>query len=363
MTRQIGALRMPFITSSIGLIYILRALIALSYVPVDEVPKFEEITHDCGLVASESHVEFECAIVNKTESVVQLVSHRVSCGRCLSLEYGNKVLLPGDIVNVRVRLDTKGKRGGFEQWAAILTDSSDWPGVRIIVKGNAISVWVQPAFLDLGVIGKGHAVTRRYSVLASGHKDIKCITTTSSAPDVLKCTSDSEVPAGEVAVGVRIVSSGEVRWIAGSEDPGIYNETITLLLEERGKSYKLLLKVRVFASGDCISMPNHLHLGRLLPGATCVRHVIVRNPIGLLDSGALFVTDHKYITCNWRVDPNGNVGTLAVAITVPHVTAPELISGTILGYVDGHTKLAVPYTAYVCSDEQARSLMAAEGDR
>lgn len=287
-----------------------------------------EKTYDFGTVARGSRLRHAFRIVNATEHDVHIAGWRTKCG-CTDVKVGSKAIPPGTQTTIEVTLDTTKFQDHKASGITLIFDRPQFAEVDLTVNAFIRSeVLLSPGSVDLGVVPRGTARTQRSTLTYHG-----------SVPDwsITKLNTISEHVTAELREVSRSPGGAVQYALTATLNPtapaGYFRDEITLSTSDPS-SPTIPVSVTATVQPAVSVAPAVLNLGRLKPGQTVEKVVVVRagRPFRVVEATASASGLSAAVPAADSARP---LHTLKVRLTAPEQPGPFHSTLEVLTDLDG----------------------------
>jgi hypothetical protein len=205
----------------------------------------EQPVFDYGTVPQGTVVQHTFTVRNTGDGVLRIQSARAGCG-CTTAIVSDPDLPPGGEARIEVKLNTRGRKGRFEQKIKVVTEGNAEPFVLTLGGNVDILASFDPEFLDFQRVPVGQARTATVKVTARDQAGLSLGTVTTSDPERLDAITTSV--DGQPALAVTFKAS---------DTPGVWNGRVTVKTG-LAQTPEIHLTVRAHVSLDLLATPDRL---------------------------------------------------------------------------------------------------------
>lgn len=321
--------------------------------PVTAEPPLAEQAYDFGIVDRGTIVRHTFVVVNTTGVVWQIASEKVSCGACVSVHREWTELPPGESGDVEVRLDTKGKRGRLNQWAALVPTDDRCATIRLAMRGAVHSVWLDPTNLDLGRLQPGEVRDIPYAVRVVGMKEARLRALESSNPAVMALALEKPTARTSEDARVETLAIGKLKWTTPTDVLGAVRYSMRATITYNGRVLELVAQISGHVVGSIDASPRGVFFGRVASGETVERTLLLRASGGkrIQWDQLVLSAEHDSVQCSFLavVDDGARV---VARVVGPEAQESGVIRGVIVGSIGDDILCAIPYTLLMHSSHE-----------
>ncbi len=298
-----------------------------------------EKSYDFGTVARGSKVRHAFRIVNTTSNDVHITGWRTKCG-CTDVKVGSRDILPGTQTSIEVTLDTAKFQGYKASGITLVFDRPQFVEVDLnvtsFIRGDVL---LSPGSVDLGVVPRGTERSQVMTLSYQGGMSDWSITKLNTISDHISAEL-RELDRGP---------NGTVRYelkttLNPSAPPGYFRDEVTLSTND-STSPTIPVSVTASIQAALTVTPAVLNLGRLKPGETVEKVVVVRSskPFRVTEASA----DTNEVTASNLVGEPKPLHTVKVKLTAPMQPGPFHTTLEIGTDLEGEPPARVPAFATI----------------
>lgn len=273
-----------------------------------------EKTHDFGTVARGSKVRHAFRIVNTSSYDVHIAGWRTKCG-CTDVKAGSKDIPPGTQTTIEVTLDTEKFEGYKASGITLIFDRPQFVEVDLTVTSFIRSdVLLTPGSVDLGVVPRGTSRSQSLVLSYQGGKPDWSITRLNTISEHVSAELREAGRGANGSVQYRLTTT-----LQPTAPTGYFRDEVTLTTNDPA-SPTIPVSVTATVQAAVIAAPSVLNLGRLKPGQTIEKVVVVRSsqPFRVTEATG----DSDNLTATDLADEAKPLHTLKVKLTAPAEPGP-----------------------------------------
>jgi hypothetical protein len=241
---------------------------------------FDSLEYDFGDLARGADAEHRFKISNIYQEDIRIASVRSSCG-CTAPKLTEQLIKSGQSGELIVKFNTIAFKGAHSATITVTFEPPFDAEVRILVHGFVRSdVVFQPGRIEFGSVASTAGAEKVVRVSYAGRADWRITDVRSSNRDVEVNLTEEERKEG------RVVYEMQFRLKQGAP-PGYINDRLTIVTNDPDHRY-IPLPIEGRVTDDSITVsPTELHLGKLQPGETVTKQLVVRGsaPFRIVDIG------------------------------------------------------------------------------
>ncbi len=238
--------------------------------------QFDEMLFDFGVIPDEGKAVHKFYFKNTGGGTLVIKNIRSSCG-CTVPALKKREFAPGEGADIEVTFSPYNKRGLKVQPIHITTNDPDNPVVKIEIKALVEPrIWVEPAFLQLGQVGKSVPVTKTIKIYGRD-PDFKASLVTVTNPEAI---TTKILGNGTEEIDGKTVYFTEITVTVDAKNKvGRINESITIRTNDQKKP-RMNMSVIADVTGDLAIRPSRLWVGVLQVGQDFEKSFVVMSRSG-----------------------------------------------------------------------------------
>jgi hypothetical protein len=231
---------------------------------------FPDRSHDFGTVARGSKVRHSFRLVNSTNQEIHIASWQTKCG-CTDVRVGARDIPPGTQTTIEAVIDTT-KFTGYKASGLVLTIDRPQPAsvdlsLTCFIRGD---LTLSPGMVDFGIVNRTSKPKVDLSLAYVGGQANWAVTEMKTISDhlVAELRENGRSPGGQVNYVLTAT-------LKPSAPVGTFKDEITLKTNDPS-SPTIPVSVTAMVQSN-VTTPTVINLGRIKPGETVERTVIVRS--------------------------------------------------------------------------------------
>ncbi len=229
---------------------------------------FESRSHDFGTVPRGGEVRYSFKFQNTYVEDVHVVSVRSSCG-CAEPRLTKDTLKTFEEAEIVANFNTRAFLGQRSATLTVTFDKPFYAQVLLNVSGYIRSdVVLNPGSVQFGEVSQGEPARQKLNINYAGNNSWKIVDIRSANPFLKAVAKQKRRENGQVSYDVLVELSEDA-------DPGYFKDQLTVITNlGRARTVPIAVQGRVL--GHIEATPNSLYLGRLHPGESVTKRLVVR---------------------------------------------------------------------------------------
>ena len=232
---------------------------------------FPESAHDFGTVARGTKLRYTFWLVNTTNSDIQIVGWQPKCG-CTEVKVGARDVPPGTRTPIEATLDTTRFQGRKDSGLTLNIAGPAYAqkdlSLRCFIRGDIL---LDPGVADFGIVARGTKPVLVMNLTYRGGQPGWAITGAKTISEHVTAEIKGPIQAAGGGIQYQITAN-----LNPSAPPGYLKDEIVLKTNDpAGAAIPISVAANVQAA--VVVSPGNLIFGRVKPGQTITRDVLVRS--------------------------------------------------------------------------------------